>query len=156
MKGWFMSIIEWFKGLFTKKSNLITVKWGGKGVNPDGGSFYMPLGDGGPVAYDGTIPGLFRIPVDCQGVKLSVTISPAPKGGASVLLYKYLQDGKIWIPGWCPSIDFGPGESSKSIDLSAYAFNPAESLTAWGGYAIGLEANQGPIDITAVVTLKKL
>lgn len=155
MKGWFMGIIAWFKGLFTKKSNLITLTWGGTGVCPDGGSFFMPLGEGGKVAYDGTIPGITRIPVDCRGVKMVVTMSPAPKGGASVLLYKYLQDGKIWIPGWCPSVDFEPGCTSMELDLSSYAFAAGESITAWGGYAVGLEANQGPIDIRAVVTLTK-
>lgn len=156
MRGWFMNIIAWFKGLFTKKSDLISVMWGGTGVCPDGGSFFMPRGEGGKVAYDGSIPGITRIPVDCQGVKLVVTMSPAPKGGASVLLYKYLQDGKIWIPGWCPSLDFGPGETTKTLDLSAYTFNPAESISAWGGYPLGLTTNQGPIDIKAVVTLKKI
>jgi hypothetical protein len=148
--------IEWLKGLFKKKPmKLIEIRWGGSGVMPDGGSFFMPLGDIGKVTYDGSIPGLYRIPVDCQGGKLTVAIDPAPKGGASVLLYKYLQDGKIWIPGWCPSVDFAPGCTSMELDLSAYAFSPGESITAWGGYAVGLEANQGPIDIKATVTLYK-
>lgn len=152
-----MAIIDWFKTLFAKRkpSNIITMVWSAMGVNPDGGSFFMSAGENGKAFYDGTLPGLLKIPVDCKGIKLKATMSPAPKGGASVLLYRYLQDGKIWIPGWCSSLDFAPGATSMELDLSPYDFAAGMSLHAWGGYPLGLETNQGPIDIKVTVTLLK-
>lgn len=152
-----MKIIEWFKKLFREhpSKRTIVMEWSAVGVMPNGGSFNMPSGLGGKAVYDGVLPGLQPIPAVCVGKELSVTINPPPKGGASVLLYKYLQDGKTWIPGWCPSLDFGPGVGRMGMDLSAYTFSPGESLQAWGGYAVGLEANTGPIDIRALVTLTK-